>query len=111
MYRYFLLSLIRRRLAGSGLRILSILLSASRVGVSIPLGALERALVLSLLERSDIGCRYPDPSESIELPGNSSGKSRQLGCTDMSTSVASAVWLCCDIIEIFIQVIMETPLI
>ena len=61
----------RRRSAGSGLRILSILLSASRVGVSVPLGALERALVPSLSERSDISCRYPDPSESIEFPGNS----------------------------------------
>ena len=53
------------------LRILSILLSASRVRVSIPLDAQERALVLLASERSDIGCRYLDPSESIEFPGNS----------------------------------------
>ena len=59
-------------------RILSILHGASRVGVSIPLGALERALVLSPSERSNIGCRYPDPSESIEFPGNSPGKSHEL---------------------------------
>ena len=59
------------------LRILSIL-SASGVGVSISLDALERALVLSASERSDIGCRYPDPSESIEFSGNSPGKSHEL---------------------------------
>ena len=63
--------------------------------MGIPLGILERALALSLSERSDIGCRYPDPRESIEFPGNSPGKSQVLGC--MSTSVASVVWLCCDI--------------
>jgi len=43
----------------------------------------ERALVLSQSESSDIGCRYPDPRESIEFPGNSSGKSDalvDLGC-------------------------------
>ena len=79
----------RRRSAGTGLHILFILLSASKVGVSIPLGALERALVLSPSERSDIGCRCPDPSKSIEFPGNSPGKSHELGC--MSTSVASVV--------------------
>ena len=61
----------------------------------MPLGALERALVLSPSEKSDIGYRYPDPSESIEFPGNSPGKSHELGF--MSTSVASVVWLCCDI--------------
>ena len=93
---FFFLS-YRRRSAVSGLRILSILVSASRVGVSIPLGALERALVLSPSERSDIGCGYLDPSESIEFPGNSPGKSHELGC--MSTSVASVVWLCCDIVD------------
>ena len=91
---FFFLS-YRSRSAGSRLRIVSILLSASRFVVSIPLGALERAPVLSPSERSDIGCRYPDPSESIEFPGNSPGKSQVLGC--MSTSVASVVWLCCDI--------------
>ena len=64
--------------------------------MSIPLGALERALVLSP-SRSDIGCRYPDPSESVEFPGNSPGKSHELGC--MSTSVASVVWLRLDIID------------
>ena len=64
--------------------------------MSISLGALERALVL-LPSRSDIGCRYPDPSESIEFPGNSPGISPELGC--MSTSVALVVWLCCDIID------------
>ena len=65
--------------------------------MSIPLGALERALVLSPSERSDIGRRYPDPSEQIEFRGNPPGKSHELGC--MSTSVASAVWLCCGIID------------
>jgi len=30
--------------------------------------ALERALVLNQSESSDIGCRYPDPGESIEFP-------------------------------------------
>ena len=80
MYGYFLLSLIQEAFSRI---ILSILLSASRVGVSIPLSALERALVLSPSERSDMGCRYPDPSESIEFPGNSPGKSLELGC--MST--------------------------
>ena len=91
---FFFLS-YRSRLAGSGLRILSILLSASRVGVSVSLGALERALVLSPSERSDIGRRHPDPCESFEFPGNSPGKSQVLGC--MSTSVASVFWFCCDI--------------
>ena len=57
--------------------------------MSIRLGALERALVLSLSERSDIGCRYPDPSDSIEFPGNSPGKSHELSC--MSTSVVLVV--------------------
>ena len=93
---FFFLS-YRRRSAVSRLRILSILLSASGFGVSIPLGALERALVLSPSERSDIGCRCPDPSESIEIPGNSPGKSHELGY--MSTSVASVVWLYCDITD------------
>ena len=87
MYGYCLLSLIQEAFCRIGLRILSILLSASRVGVSIRLGALERALVLSPSERSDIGCRYLDLSESIEFPGNSPGKSHELSC--MSTSVAS----------------------
>ena len=58
--------------------------------MSIPLGALGRALVLSPSERTDIGGRYPDPSKSIEFPGNSPGKSDELGC--MSTSVALVVW-------------------
>ena len=40
-----------------------------RVRVSIPLGALERALVLSPSERSDISCKYPDPGEPIEFHG------------------------------------------
>ena len=57
----------------------------------------ERALVLSPSEGSDVGCRYPDPSESVEFPGNSPGKSHELGC--MSTSVPSVVWLCRDIID------------
>ena len=48
-----------------------------------------------LLESSDIGCRYPDPRESIKLPGNSLGKSQVLGCR--SISVAFVVWLCCDV--------------
>ena len=46
--------------------ILSILLSASRVRVSIPLGALERALALSPSEISEIGYRYPVPRDSID---------------------------------------------
>ena len=54
--------------------------------------ALERALVLSQSESSDVGCRYPDPRESIEFTGNSSGKSHALACE--STSVASVL---CDI--------------
>ena len=48
------------------------------MSTGIPLNALERALVLSPSERSDIGCRYPDPSESIEFPSNSAGKSPEL---------------------------------
>ena len=52
----------------------------------------ERALVLSQSESSDIGCRYPDLRESIEFPGNSSGKSDALACE--STSVSSVL---CDI--------------
>jgi len=54
--------------------------------------ALERALVLNQSESSDIGCRYPDPGESIEFPGNSSGKSHALACEP--TSVACVL---CDI--------------
>ena len=38
---------------------------------------------------------YPDLRESIEFPSNSTGKSHVLG--SKSTSVASVVWLCCDI--------------
>ena len=89
MSGYSLLSLIQEAFSRNRAHILFILLSASKVGVSIPLGALERALVLSPSERSDIGCRCPDPSESIEFPGNPPGKSHELDC--MSTSVASVV--------------------
>jgi len=67
----------RSRSAGSGFLIL---LSASRVGVSIPLDTLDRALITSPFESSDIGCMYPDPRVSIESPGNSPGKSYVLGC-------------------------------
>ena len=45
----------------------------------------ERALILSQSESSDIGCRYPDPRESIEFLGNSSGKSDAL--VDLVASV------------------------
>jgi len=54
--------------------------------------ALERALVLPQSESSDVRCRYPDPGESIEFPGNSSGKSYALARE--STSVACVL---CDI--------------
>jgi len=51
---------------------------------------LERVLIRSQLEGSDIGCRYPDPRESIAFPSNSSGKSHALACE--STSVASVLY-------------------
>ena len=73
---FFLLS-HRSRSAGSGFLVL---LSASSVGVNIPLGALERALIISLFESSDIGSTYLDPRELVEFPGNSPGKSHVLGC-------------------------------
>ena len=38
---------------------------------------------------------YPDLRESIEFPGNSTVNSHVLG--RKSISVASVVWLCCDI--------------
>ena len=54
--------------------------------------ALERVLILSQLEGSDIGCRYPNQREFIEFLSNSSGKSHALAWE--STSVASVL---CDI--------------
>jgi len=46
----------------------------TRVGVSIPLAVLERALVLSRLASSDSGCRYHNSRGLIEFPDNYSGK-------------------------------------
>ena len=52
--------------------------------------------MLSPSERSNIDCKYPNLSESIEFPGNSPGKSHEWGC--MLTLAALVVWLCCDMI-------------